>query len=261
MKKILIISLCALLAGCTINNQDEIPADNTDIHENIIDQPDTVIEPKKYDYSQPVPLNDYVEDAFFDDAAFVGDSRVEDMIIYKTLADSNRAVYAAVSLDLNQVSYKKAIPLDNGEMGTICEALSQRQFRKIYISFGLNEIGWKSETVFKNKYNELIQEIKNIQPDADIYLLGVYPFSKSVENVYDYNTLDKIDWLNKLISEIAYENQVYWINAAEMLPEGESYLPEEWSGDGYHLNSDGYRAWVEYLKVHTVDKGDEFDEK
>lgn len=258
-KKLVIISIFCMLVGCVQNGGKTIKSKQEKILHSEASQVCVNVS-YEYDYSSPVKKSRRVEDEFFNDAVFIGDSRVEGMNNYKTLAYSTREVYAATSLDLNKVEYMKVIQLDNGQMGTLIEALNQKKFGKIYISFGLNEIGWKSEEVFMKKYTQLIENVKSIQPQADLYLLGVYPFAYSVNLDHYYTTIDRIDWLNQMIRQIANDNHVYWLDTAKMIPDGEKYLPDEWTHDGYHLNSDGYRNWVEYLKHHVVIKGEEIHE-
>ena len=45
------------------------------------EEPETPEEPK-YDFSAPVPVNDPVENSYFEDAAFIGDSRTDGFLLY-----------------------------------------------------------------------------------------------------------------------------------------------------------------------------------
>ena len=107
---------------------------------------------------QPVKASDEVGIEYFDDAAFIGDSRMVSINSMSNL--TNASVYAAVSMDLNKVFTKPIIPMADGSLGYLLDALNQYQYGKVYMSFGLNELGWYALDVFEEKYTELIQSVK-----------------------------------------------------------------------------------------------------
>lgn len=211
--------------------------------------------PLQRNLSEPVAFSEAVDESYFNDAVFIGDSRVAGFDIGHVLENTTRTAYAAVSLDLNKVFTKQVIQLDNGNYGTVFDALAQHSFGKVYISFGLNELGWGSMEVFEQKYSELIDQVRMLQPNAMIYLLGVYNFSASVNGENSYTTLDYVKRNNASILNVAQQKGVYYIDSNAMLGGSDVFLPEEWSNDGYHLNQYGYNAWVEMLKTH-VEKGE-----
>ena len=185
--------------------------------------------------------------AYYENSAFVGDSRADTIREFDLFYGVDYAVYAAPSLDLNRVFIQQVIPLDNGLMGTMLDALAQRSFSKVFVSFGLNELGWYAMDVFEEQYTNLVNEIKALQPNAQIYLMSVYPFAQSVLNNYEYTTLDKLAVINQSISNVAANTGVMLLDQSQFLPEGSEYLPEEWTFDGYHLNADGANAWFEMM--------------
>lgn len=195
-----------------------------------------------------------VENDYFNDAAFVGDSRIVGLSELNVLVDTTARIYGSVSLDVSKALMRSVFTLDQGSMGTMMEALAQTQVQKVYLSFGLNELGWQVLDVFKENYINIIQQVKAIQPQAQIYLLDVYNFSKSRENEHEYTTLNQIKAMNEAIKEVAKETQVNLIHSNAMFETEDTYLPNEWTSDGYHLNSEGFEHWLEMVKEH-VNKG------
>lgn len=206
-------------------------------------------------YGEPVPKSEAVEYSYFNDAAFAGDSRIAGLSELYVLADTTARIYGSVSLDVSKATMRTVFALDNGTMGTMIDAIAQSPVQKVYLSFGLNELGWYVMDIFKENYIDIINRIKIAQPQAQIYLLDVYNFSKNREYENDYTTLDKLKQINEAIKEVAQMTQVNLVHSNAMFETEDTYLPEEWSNDGYHLNKEGFAHWLDMVKEH-VNKGE-----
>lgn len=206
-------------------------------------------------YGEPVPESEAVDNSYFNDAAFAGDSRIAGLSEYSILTDTTARIYGSVSLDVSKATMRTVFSLDNGAMGTMIDAIAQSPVQKVYLGFGLNELGWYVMDIFKENYIDIINRIKITQPQAQIYLLDVYNFSKEREYENDYTTLDKLKQINEAIKEVAQTTQVNLIHSNSMFESEDTYLPEEWSSDGYHLNKDGFAYWLDMVKKH-VNKGE-----
>lgn len=259
MKKISLLSIvfCLLISGGCQSERSFKGKINSSVKTdfNIRSEESKILKKEMIEGAQeylPVAKSEAVEDDFFNDAVFVGDSRVSGLIDYGVLRDNTVEVYAAESLDLNKVFLKQVILMDNGQYGTVLEALSQHSFEKVYVSFGLNEMGWRVMSIFEEKYVELVEEIKKLQPNATIYLLSVYNYSEDHENEDEFKNLNQVKLINEQIVKVAQTCNVEWINSNDMLGGDDVYLSREWSEDGYHLNVLGYQHWLDMLKEHTI---------
>lgn len=114
------------------------------------------------------------DNAYFDDAVFIGDSRTEGLMLYGGL--SNAAFYTHKGLMVNTIFTKEAVK-DGDQKITIMKALEKHKFRKVYVMLGVNELGWVYEQVFIQRYGELVDELKRLQPDAVIYIQSIMPVS------------------------------------------------------------------------------------
>ena len=56
---------------------------------------------------------------------------------------------------------------------TVEEALSEKQFAKIYLMIGINEMGTGTVESFMKAYGEAVQHLQQLQPDAVIYLQAI----------------------------------------------------------------------------------------
>ncbi len=90
-----------------------------------------------------------VDDSYFDDVAFVGDSRTDGFRLYSGL---NRGTYFCVTGE----TVASATELENwkGENGkkvSLAEAVAAADCGKIYLMLGVNELGWKGTDIFRGK--------------------------------------------------------------------------------------------------------------
>lgn len=205
--------------------------------------------PEGYDYSAPVPEAPKTDSTWFDDAVFIGDSRTEGLILNTGL--NNAIEYTHKGLMVDTVFTKPVIDMD-GAKATVMDALKRTQFRKVYIMLGINETGWPYNDVFIHKYGEVIDAVKEISPDAQIYVQQILPVSRTVSAEHSYIKNEKIAEYNALLQEMAEEKQVYFVAAAEAVADGDGALPEDAAVDGIHLKKEYCVKWLEYLESHTV---------
>ncbi len=190
-----------------------------------------------------------VSDEYFADACFIGDSRVQGLGLYSDLPGVN---YGTVGLQLYKVFEKRVIDTPAGKM-TIPEMLSiGPQYGKIYLGFGINEMGWGNADMFAEYYYTLIDYIKAVQPDATIYVMGVIHVTAGEQASSSIFNNEKVNERNELLSEIAYNEHVYFLDLNEVFTGEDGCLPTEDSFDGIHIRSQAMYKWVDYLKTHAI---------
>lgn len=255
-KKILSLMLClALASACSASQYTQIRTYGSRSEHELKQHNQLCKFAVPQTYGEPVPESEPVDISYFNDAVFAGDSRIAGLFDYNVLSDTTARIYGSVSLDVSKATMLSVFTLDNGVMGTMVDAIAQSPVQKVYLGFGLNELGWYVMDIFKENYIDIINRIKIAQPQAQIYLLDVYNFSKNREFENDYTTLDKLKQINEAIKEVAQTTQVNLIHTNSMFDSEDTYLPEEWSSDGYHLNKEGFAHWLDIVKKH-VNKGE-----
>lgn len=191
-----------------------------------------------------------VDDDYFEDACFIGDSRVQGLGLYSDLPATN---YGVVGLSLSRV-FDKKIDTEIGK-ATIPEALALgRQYGKIYLKFGLNELGWGTDEQFANYYYGLIDYIKAVQPDAIIYVMGLLHVTEGEEQKSSVFTNEHINHRNEVIKEVAENEHIYYLDVNEVFTDEYGRMPSEDSFDGIHVKADAIGKWVDYLKTHAIEK-------
>lgn len=200
--------------------------------------------------SQVVKSNKVKAD-YFSDAVFLGDSRTEGLIINTGLSEAT--FYGGKGLMVDSVFTEKIVKLPGSKAKvTPIKALGKKEFNKVYIMFGVNELGWPYEDVFSERYTKLIKKVKKLQPDADIYVQSILPVSKEKETKDKVYNNKKIRRFNKLIKDMAEKEEVYYLDTASAVKNKDNVLPVAASSDGVHLNKEYCIKWLDYLKTHTV---------
>ncbi len=193
-----------------------------------------------------------VDDSYFDDAVFIGDSRTVGMYEYGGLEETS-TFYASTGLTVYKM-FDSAIVSVPGQKKkiTVEEALSEKQFAKIYLMIGINEMGTGTVESFMKAYGEAVQHLQELQPDAVIYIQSIMPVSQSrSQNDKVFNN-ERIRLYNSLIVEMCREKGVQYLNVSEAVQDENGVLPAEATTDGIHLKPAYCVKWRDYLKSHTV---------
>lgn len=178
---------------------------------------------------------------FFQDALFIGDSRTEGLAIYSNLPDT--AFYAKKGLTVENI-FTDAFIQEGEEKLTVLQALSRHAFSEIYVMLGINELGWQYESVFIEKYKKLIEEIKECQPLANLYIQSILPVTKEKSENHPYINQTRINQYNNLLQELAEKEKIKYIPVGQALCTEEGFLPVEASVDGVHLNRKYCEKWI-----------------
>ncbi len=191
-----------------------------------------------------------VDDDYFKDALFIGDSRVEGFRLQSGV--KNATFYTYKGLNVTQVQKTKFIKSGSNKL-TVFEALEKNKFKKVYIKLGVNELGWGSYPTFIKRYKELIEKVKKTQGDGVvIYVMEVIQVSKKKNDGNDIFTKDNVNKMNGMLVDMVKEEEVNYLQLNEFLTDDDGFLFADASTDGIHLGPTYCKKWLEYLKTHTV---------
>lgn len=192
--------------------------------------------------AEPAPLPDDPEN-FFENTAFIGNSFVTDLENMGILPEAD--FFGRVGLNLETVTELSA---RSGDMPA-AEELCQKQYRRVFMVFGENELGWREPEVFVQKYGELIQKVKASMPGVEIYVQSVTPVTEKASETAEYGgTNENIVDINGLIQRVARENQVVYADLYGAMVNEKGCLPDDVGGDGVHFNKKYCQIWVDYLR-------------
>jgi lysophospholipase L1-like esterase len=125
--------------------------------------------------------------------------------------------------------------------------------KKVFICFGLNDVGLFSIEEHLKNYTLLIRRIQMKCPGIQIIILPTTPLTVEGEKSNLYNS--KIDEYNNAVIKFANENGCYFVDIAQVLKDENGYLSDKLSSDNYcHLQDEAYDLWLDYLRTHAIPK-------
>ena len=191
-----------------------------------------------------------VEDDYFSDAVFIGDSRTVGLFEYGGLEEVT-TFYASTGLTIFKLFDSKIAVPGQREKITIEQALSERQFSKIYLMLGINEMGGNLEA-FLTKYSEVLIHLKELQPDATIYLQGIMKVTTKRSEQGDYISNPGIEERNAGIAALADNVKVYYLDVNPLICDESGGMEPSYTTDGVHLKAKYIPMWKDFLKQHAV---------
>lgn len=196
-----------------------------------------------------VPQSEARDESYFADALFVGDSRTVGLSLYSGISST---YYADTGLNVLTALSKPFVKID-GTSCTILDAVALHpDFKKVYISFGINEIGWPSVTTFIGTYETLLTGLEDLLgKDTVFYIQGIIPVSQAIDDS-GYIKNERIVSYNALLCEMAEKHGAHFIDLTGLYAPSGGVLPAEISSDGIHLNRSGVIAYMDWLLTHTV---------
>lgn len=193
-----------------------------------------------------------VEDDYFADAVFIGDSRTVGMYEYGRL-ETISTFYASTGLNIYKLFDAPIVEVAGQRQKiTVEEALSQRQFAKIYLMIGINEMGTGTVETFLEKYQEVIAHLQELQPDAIIYVQGIMKVTTERSEQGDYINNEGIETRNEGISLLADNQKVFYLDVNPLICDETGGMESSYTFDGVHLKAQYVSIWKEFLKTHAV---------
>lgn len=194
-----------------------------------------------------------VDDSYFDDALFIGDSRMVGLSQYCQDIDARATFYAKKSLSIYNIRDDKWIETADGDEISLAEALETNHFSKIYIMVGINELGRGDENDFRQAYQDVINQIQSAEPDAYIFINSIMHVSKEKNETDELYNNTNINLRNDAIKSLEDKQDIFYLNINEAVDDEEGNLDAETTTDGVHLKGACYEPWHEYLLSHGVE--------
>ena len=190
-------------------------------------------------------------EGYFSDALFIGDSRTVGMAKYAKYEPFDSAdFFATVGLATYKVADAENEVGDKKDL-SFAQLLSSRQYGKVYIMLGINELGSEVEKIITH-YQELIGTIRAAQPNAIIYIEANLHVAQSRSETDEIINNPNINNLNFALSQLADGQTIFYLNVNPLFDDENGALGEEYTHDGTHPLAKYYRQWAEWLAAHTA---------
>ncbi len=193
------------------------------------------------------------DESYFENALFVGDSFSDGLREYGHMGEK-AAFFATESLTVYNIfdvilTYRSPLETFNASLEGI---LSGREYKKIYILLGMNEMGVPSTPQYREQYKKVIERIRALQPDAIIYIQGIFHVSeeRSKEDPVYNNTA--IVQRNQSICTLANGHDIFYIEPSVVYCDKKGNMVASYTNDGVHPIAEHYQLWRQYLNEHVI---------
>ncbi|MDE6214774.1 MAG: hypothetical protein K2M70_15080, partial [Lachnospiraceae bacterium] len=191
-------------------------------------------------------------DSYFNDAAFMGDSRTLGISDYAGFdeadffCDNGMTIFKL--LEDTGVTYQKT-----GEKVDLKEMLQEKHYGKIYIMLGMNELGYGDTNRYMKQYLKVLRQIREWQPDAVIFIMANLHVSQEKNDMEsEFNNVN-INDKNVASARLANGRDIFYLDCNPIFTDDEGYLQAELTFDGVHLYAQHYEKWREFLLEHGVE--------
>lgn len=200
------------------------------------------------DTSEPVKKEFHaVDESYFDDALFIGDSRTVGLYLYSPIG--NATYFGVTGMSSYSVFDQTA---DDTDLYCYLETLlSENTYGKIYFMLGINGLGSDKESQ-RTAYWNAVEKIHELQPDATIFLmanLGV-TYERSVSD--SYINRDAMSEFNQWIATKADGVTYFYLDANPLFCDDDGYLRSDLSWDGAHVYASVYTEWSNYIMQNGI---------
>ncbi len=229
--------------------------------------------PDQLALSVPPPSTDTLDftngqlDEFYSDSVFVGDSISFGWRNYVMsrrgsnvgfLGGAQFLVSGSLGAEssLWDITEDSVHPLWQGEQMQLWNSIPLTGAKKVFIMFGLNDIGRYAELstgidMAVSNYDELIGKIKENAPDVEIYIISAtYVLEGGEKGKVTSANLRK---LNEALIDYCADEGIEFINFADALADANGNLAEEYCSDGYvHQSNAAYDVWTALLRGYAA---------
>lgn len=194
-----------------------------------------------------------VDESYFQDALFIGDSRTVGLRDYGRF-ETSPTFYASKGLTIFKLLTDEIVEQEGQRKKiTVEEALGQKQFQKIYLMVGINELGTGDAEKFEQAYREVVGRIRELQPDAIIYIQSILKVTQERSEQGDYINNEGVIARNEAIQTIADGETIFYLDVNEAVCDESGCLNPEYSGDGVHITAKYIYLWKDYLMSHAIE--------
>lgn len=190
--------------------------------------------------------------SYFNDAIFIGDSRTLGISDYAGLDEADFYCDSGMTVlklfDAGGVTYQKT-----GKKEDLNQVLQQKQYGKVYIMLGMNDLGYGTTDMYLERYRKTVDKIREWQPDAIIYIMANLHVSREKNKPEtEFNNIN-INDKNAASALLANGTDIFYLDANPLFTDSEGFLNSELTFDGVHLYAKHYDAWREFLLEHAVE--------
>ena len=133
---------------------------------------------------------------------------------------------------------------------TRLDDVTRRKPSKLFVLIGINDISKDiPDAVIAAEYRMLIDSVRTQSPQTKIFVQSILPLNPTVKNFpQHYDKQPRVVAVNRLLQRMAREAHATYIDLWPIFIDRQNHLDASLTGDGLHLNQQGYERWVAFLK-------------
>jgi len=133
---------------------------------------------------------------------------------------------------------------------TRLDDVTRRKPSKLFVLIGINDISKDiPDAVIAAEYRMLIDSVRTQSPQTKIFVQSILPLNPTVKNFpQHYDKQPRVVAVNHLLQQVARETHATFIDLWPIFIDKQNHLDASLTGDGLHLNQQGYERWVAFLK-------------
>lgn len=164
----------------------------------------------------------------FQNALILGDSIAEGLIDYQIISPSH-----CIGVRGTRVDY----------IDDVHDEVKRKRPKVIFLEYGMNDLEYcrGNENMFYKRYNEQLQKLKTIAPDAKIYINAILPIDKSA--IAQMDVYAKYPKFNEMLKKLCRENKITLIDNSFILKQ----MKNKYEKDGIHPKYSYYKAWAKNM--------------
>ena len=184
-----------------------------------------------------------IDDSYFDHSLFIGESRTAGLYYSGEFSSSDFLFDTQGTIG---TVYDEAFSLNDSIDMTVTDALSYNEYDRVFLMFGMNELGWSSDDSFISYYEDLVTLIKEVSPDTTIYIQSAVYVTEGYEEEVDWIENSHVDTFNELMQSICDGETVIYLDVNTAMTEN-GYLLSENSTNGFQFTKEYMSVWKQAL--------------
>ncbi len=177
-----------------------------------------------------------------EDCLFIGDSRTVGLQLYSGV---DADYFANVGMSIYSIGNATA-EIDGLGSVSFDTLMASKQYKRIFIMLGINEIG-SPVTSLLPKYQNLLETIKQKQPDAYIFIEANLHVTNAFTQKSPHINNAALDNYNAELAKLADNQRVFYLDANHLFDDSTGQLSSDKSSDGVHYYPKEYIPWVNWL--------------
>lgn len=115
--------------------------------------------------------------------------------------------------------------------------------KKVILLIGVNDLERRSNDEIIANYRQILAKV----PHDKLIVFSILPVTHERELKQPNMLNSRIVNINKSLAQLCNDNSVRFIDMRADFIDNQGYLKQQYTSDGLHLNTNGYKAWRTYL--------------